>query len=990
MAASFHDKVDFVGTLARKKSALDETLEDNKLRAEFLEKEVGGGLDGYRDELRQAMTFSVQLKDGSGTVQSMDEKGQRESIESGDVRDRYKALDPETLKSVAKALKVVIDKSERMAAEKSPRWTQDKPVMLFTATQIIEQLFTPLIREGLMPDNLAPDDKSPTAQMLNAVFRSYQEMLQRQKEEREQQLSQADTNYHNAGTRTERLQSLGLKVSAYAEGQLSVVAKRVNMTPEELKRTAALYGKGAKVLAAGAKAFTDAKALDRRLNGQNDTKLQDFLESMKPPQTQVVLVNDKLGHELVKIGLGPATVNDVLQAITEDLYRLGWSLEDMTNKAQTQVLDVLKKFAKLIESNGTAISLDVAMVLITGVGGGLEMAGIAGERYKAGVDMDLAVRQSELRTGVRDLAVQLQDALQRSLLPFGHGVATSIAACLDSTLDVTGLYTMIEPSLSKEPGAAPQSDQVVKVIADALEKALTQADSRLAKVGEALGKSYYTHSSGEISRLAPMLRDGELADPANCLLPLVVPLRAAAQQVCGLELHATLLLDPALASALRDKASASQLLEQQAELEKAEQEMEDFERSLVLMDEGGLDSARQQSLDQMIAQLKSDQQDLEIVLKAGSLFSGFGGGVTKLGTDARNVDLGKSVAEQGMNTATKTVATQVAQSMLPAMEAAELVMKMSVTIVKIARRASLATKFKADVQKAKKAGSYLLPSIENFYDAKVQQQMFAAIELALQVVQLAGAVCATVPEPITMAVGRALNSAAKAGEATRDYAQAKYKDKQLKDGWKVTLDAINNPGNRRLGLEALHSNSTLAVHSIAWAATKGDVMAQEILRSCNVNAQTLADEGTDKDKIIQYLETLLNEDLQFKDEAKLNLDWVPQPLQLTYAGWFTLTARAKQANPPLADVPATAVESAIKVLDSFPPLHTVLAHPDRYSEEALRKQQDALKRVQEVLDEHNPRAADTSVHAGMQQVCRRLAGMAKQQFDEIEALRVML
>ena len=109
---------------------------------------------------------------------------------------------------------------------------------------------------------------------------------------------------------------------------------------------------------------------------------------------------------------------------------------------------------------------------------------------------------------------------------------------------------------------------------------------------------------------------------------------------------------------------------------------------------------------------------------------------------------------------------------------------------------------------------------------------------------------------------------------------------------------------------------------------------------------------------------------------------------MTYAGWFTLNARAKKANPPLANQPAPAVETALKALDTYPPLHTVLAPPDRYTQESLRLHVTALTEVAKALTNHKPLAADRSTHSGMQEICRSLASIAKRQIDEINALQI--
>ena len=86
--------------------------------------------------------------------------------------------------------------------------------------------------------------------------------------------------------------------------------------------------------------------------------------------------------------------------------------------------------------------------------------------------------------------------------------------------------------------------------------------------------------------------------------------------------------------------------------------------------------------------------------------------------------------------------------------------------------------------------------------------------------------------------------------------------------WKHTREAINNPKNRRAGLQAIHDNFTLSAQAVGWAAMQGDPIAEQILRTCGVNAQTLADSDTDAKAVVSYLETLLYEDRQVKGHGK--------------------------------------------------------------------------------------------------------------------------
>lgn len=996
MATTLKQKAQFVTELAGKADAFAKALDAREARNRKLDELVGSGLDADRDQLRKDMTFSVQRKDGKGEVQSMDERGQRQSIESEDARSKYDSLDPKTATRVTKALEKILAIKQKMIDAKD---ANGEP--MFTQQDVIRELFTPLVREGLIPENLVVDGDSAVAQALREIVASYKQMLKDEDAKKKLAAGKSEADINNAGTKMDRVRALGTKASNFAEAQVGALAQKTGMTPEEFKRAAAITGKTLSTANAIRKGVGEGIKLDQKLD---DPKAGDVTQSMtqklEGTTTGDLLVSPKIAEwaEKLKIDSGPLAA--VMDEVRKGLNKLGASLDELIEKAGPDVLKVLTKFAKLIESDGVGIASDVVGLLATGVIGGIDIGGKGAERYDAGDKLDVAVRTAGMRSEVGSLINASAQALRNAVLaqvgkktppdPAFDKLLLSASQAIDgglrSRLTEGALMDLLTPAVMTKPDKPVQEKSLLTLVAGALAGAVAACHADLKGVGDTLAEKF---SSGADGKLAKVLQKGPIEDANGSLTPLAEAVAKAAAEVFGDKAFLDKLGGDAVKQGIEQEAKKANAV-QEAELEMANEEIEDFERQLVLIDEGGMELARQQSLDQLIAQVKADQLDLEIVLKAGSLLSGVGGGITTLGTDAHNVRTGSSLIGQSTGQASKTVATQAAQSILPALQAAELVMKMSVTIVKIARRAELLRKFKADVDKAHKAGSLLLPSIQNFYSAKVNQQIYASIELALQTVQLAGAICSSVPEPITMAVGRALSAASSAAESARDLAKTVHDEASLRKGWKLTLQAMNNPANRRAGLDALRHNATLAVHSIAWAATNGDPMANEILRSCGVDAATMADEGSDKDKVIEYLETLLNEDLQFKDGAKVNFDWAPSPLELSYAGWFTLKQRAAKAPTPLLDEPTKEIDEALKKLSLQPKLHSIQAHAKDYSKTTLATYLLETDQVRKQLLAYKPKGQDTQPHGEMAELCRRMADLAARRHAELDEVEKSL
>jgi predicted TIM-barrel enzyme len=109
---------------------------------------MGSGLsEKERAELHQLMDFQVKKKGLlGGTVKSMDERGQRHSIETEDVKD-YKSLSDADWKNINAAMQKVLKLKEDLLPKTGP---DGQP--LFTEADLADELFTPLVREGLMPE----------------------------------------------------------------------------------------------------------------------------------------------------------------------------------------------------------------------------------------------------------------------------------------------------------------------------------------------------------------------------------------------------------------------------------------------------------------------------------------------------------------------------------------------------------------------------------------------------------------------------------------------------------------------------------------------------------------------------------------------------------------------------------------------------------------------------------------------------------------------
>ena len=890
--STLKETAEFIGVLSGMVINVENDTKRQDKRAKLLDQVLGEGLPAPdRDDLRQAMSFKIKSKDGEKDYESMDGRGQRKSIETEDAGSRYQSIDPKDFAKVQAALEKIMAIKQRMLDAKG-----DDGKALFGEADLMTELFAPLVREGLMPENLVIDGHSETATLLKNTYESYKKMLEEARQARKEKDAKATIDLYGAGSKLDVLEALGTKAKGLVDAKLGVVADKVGLTPDELTRLSKMTISGLGIVG---KAYAVGAAGDKlglAADGQSKTK--------SPTELSLTKDSGNLLKSGIQSGAGMAT--------TAKEHLDAKKIGAKGNRDQTLVM----------AASAAALMIDQAVC----------------------------------------------DALIAAYPPAMGSLDGHIAQAIDPA-------ALAEAAVVEKPQAAALTGIVSKALEAQLASLVTSPEAKeaFAKAAKKLASDY--SSRVDVGVLIRGLKF-DVSPVEDAFDPLVAAAGAAAQSVFS-DKDFKLALKAAQSDLIDASAKNNERLTD--ELEQSQNDSDEFERQLVLIDESGADMAGQRSIAMLIGQLEKDRIDLEIVLKVGSLLGSFGTSVVTLGVNSSNFDMGKVAG---------TVATEVGQSLVPAMKAAQLVMEMSVNIIQIARRAELAAKFGADVKKARKAGNALLPAIENFYSSKVAQQTFASIELALQTVQLAGAICSSVPEPITMATGKLLGTIGALASAGNDLAEQIYTDSQLDKGWQRTLEALNNPANRRAGLDALRSNGTLAVHAVAWAATEGgDAIAKEILNSCGVNAQTLADRASDQDAVITYLETRLHEDIQFKDRAKIDTNWAPKPLVLSYAGWFAVVNRAcTVATPKLAPTDTSELNAALKLLDLQPTLAVISQSLGDHSESQLTTWIAQSSAVEVALVTFHPKTSDNQPHTDMQHLRTSLAERAKDRINMLQTL----
>src|SRR6476659_7109931 len=115
------DKAKCITTLSGQAAKFEATLLNRDAKARALDDVMGSGLsENDRAELHKLMDFSVKKKGRfGGEVKSMDERGQRHSIETEDVKD-YKSLSDEDWKNINAAMEKILKLKEDLLSRKGP------------------------------------------------------------------------------------------------------------------------------------------------------------------------------------------------------------------------------------------------------------------------------------------------------------------------------------------------------------------------------------------------------------------------------------------------------------------------------------------------------------------------------------------------------------------------------------------------------------------------------------------------------------------------------------------------------------------------------------------------------------------------------------------------------------------------------------------------------------------------------------------------------
>lgn len=911
---------------------------------------------GVKKEIAEGMKFSVVDKKGRKKEKSFSSKGQEYAVDTFGSTKKGHGLSSEDHEKVYLAMGAIVDLT-RKAIDKilAIKTSDGKPIYDFGSkdeaikekakqdfTSLIEyEVFSPLVREKLLPETFVLDDYSEVQKLLNNTFKQYEATTKDEVVKKEVKAVDDQINFDGGRLKADMLKGFGAKAEQMKD---HFVAKFVSKEKlEKLEKGAKFAKQGANLLLSLGKAGVNIKGYteEEGSNKNSFTKEVNYLQ-----------MNDKERLEFATQKRSKM-IESVFSGVQEKLEALGIDQDKIDVEKVGEFIDSFLK--NVVDSDPFFYTTTSAELLINGIMDGIDIGGMSASMYAS----DESVKQMlKFNAECQAAPDRFDETISEAI---GEGISSEAKVAFEGSFSNHIFVSDILKSSTDKRG-----ELIASKFSEALKKGFMEASPKsdlFTKNGQSVASAFGdAFSATHFDQLS--------STPESAFEHLFNAGKTAIEKGVTSELKVQLSSSETIKAIIQAKSIPPESFE---ELQESEEELLEYERALVLIDDGGITLAEQKSIEKLIASMEKDRQTLELVAKIGSAFS-------SLGTSTVNI----------ANWATDSLSDVVAGEILGPLKAAQLIMQLSVNAIKAAGRMTLLMTFQQNLARSKTAVSSLTSTIQGFLDNKKEQITFRTIEDSLLVIQAAGAILGSIPEPHAMAIGKTLGLVAVAAQEGRKLTEMIYSEKKLSEAWATTKAAMANPRDRSLGLSALRLNPTLGMHAVAWAGMEKkppDPIARMFLDSVGLNEQTLAVSGTEK-KVRKYLETLLNEDRVMLDPSKIKVNWAPENYELTAQDWFIVTSRAQTIAPTkLRPGPEKTVLECLKFTDK----HQVPTIQQRLNSgvllpEDLEQFKTECQELKVALDIYSPLTVDGAKHEEMDTITAKFILLANAHEGKLKEL----
>ncbi|MEL6475999.1 MAG: hypothetical protein AAFR17_01625 [Pseudomonadota bacterium] len=240
--------------------------------------------------------------------------------------------------------------------------------------------------------------------------------------------------------------------------------------------------------------------------------------------------------------------------------------------------------------------------------------------------------------------------------------------------------------------------------------------------------------------------------------------------------------------------------------------------------------------------------------------------------------------------------SSVLATMIPGGGAVQAAQKIVYDIFVLDRTVKMHNQWLQSLEFAFASNSSYGPAIQKTCQNAQIHMSHASVKLVLDTLQLGAQIGKLVDPTGASAVA---SGAISISAALVDYGYKMHKEAEIIRGWTAYKAALDDPQNRKAARKALKMNSTLAKCCIAYGYVKNDPAAVEAVKVGGLSGATLVDETDVCLKLVNFLETQLDNDPVVMKVQAAKKKWHPakKPL-LTAASWFDYKAAACTAASP--------------------------------------------------------------------------------------------
>ncbi|KZL12563.1 hypothetical protein PsAD2_03869 [Pseudovibrio axinellae] len=210
----------------------------------------------------------------------------------------------------------------------------------------------------------------------------------------------------------------------------------------------------------------------------------------------------------------------------------------------------------------------------------------------------------------------------------------------------------------------------------------------------------------------------------------------------------------------------------------------------------------------------------------------------------------------------------------------------------------------AEVEKWRKNVKMAQTSNSPYYHAAKERHTQAAVQVSQKTINtflsIIGVISETARIVDSTQAATGLSVAKNMAQALSDFGYKTYGRAKVVFGWRKYLDARKNPENRKKAREAIAWNSTLAKCVLAYGIVEErDPIAQQVGRNCGLTPEVLVSNSDVCSAVVRYFETLYSEDPVVLRRVPKVASWHPGTPDLTLKSWFSFKRAASQKAYPL-------------------------------------------------------------------------------------------